>query len=164
MTARLALALAALWGCSGDDEPMTAPEAAATPVIVADVTDVAAGGSEEAYTFAVTVASPDSGCGQFADWWEVVDPGGRLLYRRILLHSHVTEQPFTRTGGPVPAEATDTLWVRAHMHVSGDNENDGYGGQAMKGTPAGGFTAATWPPGLGTRLETADPQPTGCAF
>jgi hypothetical protein len=34
----------------------------------------------------------------------------------------------------------------------------------MKGTPAGGFTAATWPPGLGTRLETADPQPTGCAF
>ncbi|MGA9190363.1 MAG: hypothetical protein WBZ24_01400, partial [Anaerolineales bacterium] len=67
----------------------------------ARVISVDVSGEEGAFTFAVEIASPDTGCDRYADWWEVVTPNGDLLYRRILLHSHVDEQPFARSGGPV---------------------------------------------------------------
>ena len=66
----------------------------------ADVVAVVASGESGAYRFAVSVVSPDTGCDRFADYWEVVTPTGALVYRRVLLHSHVDEQPFVRTGGP----------------------------------------------------------------
>lgn len=154
---KITIALALLVGllaCGEDDRSPAASEPAAT----ADILNVAAGGSEGSYTFAVTIASPDSGCDQYADWWEVVAADGQLLYRRVLLHSHVTEQPFTRTGGPVPISATDRVWIRAHMNV------DGYGGQAFSGTVTEGFVEATWPDGLGAGLEGLAPLPQGCNF
>jgi hypothetical protein len=94
------LLLALLWACGSD---YAVPLAASVTGIEADVVDVSVSGDVGSYIFAVTIASPDSGCAQYADWWEVLGADGSLLYRRVLLHSHVTEQPFVRTGGPVPA-------------------------------------------------------------
>lgn len=115
-------------------------------------------GSAGAYTFAVTVRSPDTGCERYADWWEVVRPSGELVYRRILGHSHVEEQPFTRTGGPVSVQPDDPLIVRVHMNP------DGYGDTGRRGTAAAGFDPATQVHELAPELSNAEPQPDGCAF
>lgn len=124
----------------------------------ADVTEVKTSGTAGAYQFSVTVRSPDRGCDQFADWWEVVSEDGRLLYRRVLLHSHVDEQPFTRAGGPVPISSDQTVWVRAHMHPSG------YGGVALRGSVQTGFSPALMASGFATELAKQPPLPNGCAF
>ncbi len=123
-----------------------------------DVLSVTAAGEPNAYQFSVEVASPDTGCDQYADWWEVVSEDGELLYRRTLLHSHVGEQPFTRAGGPVPIASDTVVVVRAHMNPMG------YGGKAMRGSVEGGF--AEWADGtdFAQELEQAPPQPPDCAF
>lgn len=122
----------------------------------AEVTGVAASGLPGAYTFNVTIKSPDTGCQQFADWWEVVSEDGRLLYRRVLLHSHVDEQPFTRSGGPVPIRPETIVWVRAHMNSTG------YGSVAFKGSVKGGFARAEVPVNFATGLAKQPPLPEGC--
>lgn len=124
----------------------------------ADVTAVSASGQAGAYAFNVTLSSPDSGCRQYADWWEVVSDDGKLLYRRVLLHSHVDEQPFTRDGGPVPVQPTTRVWVRAHMNTVG------YGGVAFHGSVQTGFAQATPPAGFAAQLATQAPLPPGCDF
>ena len=124
----------------------------------ADVQAVKASGAPGAYQFSVTIKSPDTGCQQYADWWEVVSEDGRLLYRRVLLHSHVDEQPFTRSGGPVPVQPDTIVWVRAHMNHSG------YGGAALKGSVRGGFSVAMPPPGFAAGLASQAPLPEGCDF
>jgi len=128
------------------------------PSQFADVLSVQVTGQPGAYTFAVEISSPDTGCEQFADWWEVVSQDGQLLYRRILLHSHVDEQPFVRSGGPVEIEADIPVFVRAHMNTSG------YGGAVMQGTVQGGFEPAEVESGFGSDLERVPPQPEDCAF
>ena len=131
-------------------------EAAPSDEEHADVTAVEVSGNAGDYTFAVTVESPDTGCGQYANWWEVVSPDGdELIYRRILAHSHTDEQPFTRSGGPVPIASDSTVVVRAHMNTVG------YGGQALQGTPAGGFSAVDLPGDFGDDIDEASPD---CAF
>lgn len=110
------------------------------------------------YAFAVTIESPDTGCEQYANWWEVVTEDGDLIYRRILAHSHIDEQPFRRTGGPVNLQPEQTVIVRAHM------DPDGYGSQAMQGSASIGFTKVMLPEGFAADLAEAEPQPTGCAF
>ena len=126
--------------------------------IKADVTKVAVGGNPGAYTFSVTVESPDTGCDQYADWWEVLSADGQLLYRRILLHSHVNEQPFARSGGPVPIAPDDVVFVRAHMNTTG------YGGIAFQGTVDGGFVETELPDDLAADVEFQGPQPEDRAF
>ena len=106
----------------------------------------------------VTVASPDIGCESYADWWEAVSEDGELLTRRVLLHSHVEEQPFTRSVGGLHAQPDDTVIIRAHMSVGG------YGGSVMRGTVADGFVPAELPPDFASDLETQGPLPTNCAF
>lgn len=125
--------------------------------VEAQVTAVSVAGSAGAYTLSVTLQSPDTGCEQYANWWEALDGDGALLYRRILGHSHVDEQPFTRSGGPVDAQPDQVIWVRGHMHLGG------YGGALMRGTPSGGFVSAAQPAGW-PNVEALPPQPTGCAF
>ena len=177
--ARLGIALLALVGCSeandrrggapapAPPEPVaTAPAAAAepaaddaSPAARADVVAVSVDGEPGAYRFAVGVRSSDTGCERYASWWEVLTPEGQLLARRVLRHSHVDEQPFTRTHGPVRIEPTTEVIVRAHMQPGG------YGGQAMRGAPATGFAPATE---LDARFAPAladePPQPPPCAF
>ena len=85
----------------------------------ADVIRVSTSGSPGSYNFQVTVESPDTGPQNYADWWEVVSPQGTAIYRRVLLHDHVGEQPFTRSGGPVNVQPDETVIVRAHMNTTG---------------------------------------------
>jgi hypothetical protein len=122
------------------------------------VTAVEVSGEAGNYRFRVTIASPDTGCDQYADWWEVVGEDGTLHYRRILAHSHVNEQPFTRSGSPVDIAPDTVVWVRAHMQPGG------YGGQAFRGTVADGFEQATPPPAFAPALADMPPLPDGCAF
>jgi hypothetical protein len=124
----------------------------------ANVIAVQAGGQPGAYQFNVGIRSPDKGCAQYADWWEVVSEDGKLLYRRVLLHSHVDEQPFTRSGGPVPIQADTVVWVRAHMNVSG------YSGVALKGSVKTGFKPAVPDAGFAAGLAKQAPLPEGCDF
>ena len=124
----------------------------------ADVTAVTTSGRPGSYDFHVTVRSPDTGCSQYADWWEVVSNDGRLVYRRTLLHSHPVEQPFTRPGGPVEIAADEPVIVRGHMSTGG------YGGEALEGSASGGFREAQLPEAFAADLESADPQPPPCAF
>ena len=131
------------------------PHTQETTSALADVVAAEVSGDQ----LAVTVRSPETGCAQYADWWEVVTPEGALVYRRVLGHSHPDEQPFTRSGGPVVAAPDAVLIVRAHMHPGG------YGGAALQGTLAGGFSApasvdASFAPGLAVQ----PPLPEGCAF
>ena len=149
---------AALAGCGVWQRAADAVAAAGGEAAAADVAAVSVSGAPGAYTFSVTVSSPDTGCERYADWWEVLDADGRLLYRRVLLHSHVNEQPFTRGGGPVDVDAEQAVWVRAHMFP------DGYGGVWYTGSAASGFAAGTPPEGLGAGVETRAPLPDGCAF
>ena len=86
--------------------------------------------------------------------------GTTLIYRRILGHSHVNEQPFTRRGGPVGISATTEVIVRPHMHPSGYGE----GIIAMKGSVDTGFSPLEIEVAFAAKLEMADPQPSGCAF
>ncbi|MFK8002097.1 MAG: hypothetical protein AB8H86_21060 [Polyangiales bacterium] len=130
-------------------------DAAEVETGLASVTAVVAQGDG----LAVTIQSPDTGCAQYANWWEVVTEDGALVYRRILGHSHVDEQPFTRSGGPVDVDGNTTLIVRAHMAPGG------YGGSAFRGTLSEGFEAA---PDIGADfapgLEEEAPLPSSCAF
>ncbi len=72
------------------------------------------------YRFDVTVRHEDSGWEHYADLWEVLDPDGRVLATRKLLHPHDTEQPFTRSlnGVPIPSDIA-RVSVRAHDNVHG---------------------------------------------
>ncbi|MEM6251875.1 MAG: hypothetical protein AAF821_03035 [Cyanobacteria bacterium P01_D01_bin.156] len=148
------------------------PEALVEPVIVesattptdsnglpvADIVSVAVTGEPGNYTFATTISSADTGCEQYADWWEVADlDTGKLIYRRILAHSHTNEQPFTRSGGPVPIRSDQAVVIRGHM--GGVKSN--YGGQVLSGSVDSGFAPVedSLP-----SLESTPPLPTGCAF
>jgi len=130
----------------------------AEATVAADVVDVSTRGEPGDYAFEVTVKSPDTGCDQYADWWEVLSTDGELLYRRILAHSHVNEQPFTRSGGPVAIDADEAVIVRAHMNPTG------YGGQAMRGSVDEGFQPVELPVDFAADVEDQEPQPSGCAF
>ena len=122
------------------------------------VTAVTCTGGANNYSLSVTISSPDTGCDQYADWWEVLTKDSTLIYRRILTHSHVDEQPFTRSGGPVDVGPDDFIYVRAHMN------NLGYGTQVFSGTLAEDLKLDTLASNYGIRLETTEPLPVDCAF
>ncbi|MBI9051007.1 MAG: hypothetical protein JEZ00_16415 [Anaerolineaceae bacterium] len=126
--------------------------------VQADVVSVKATGEANTYQFSVGISSPDTGCEQYADWWEVLTEDGELLYRRILGHSHVAEQPFVRSGGPVEIEVDTVVIIRAHMNTGG------YAGKAMQGTLQSGFNEVELLPDFAANVENEPPLPTDCAF
>ena len=160
----------ALTGCTVS----TAPDASTLPAVpvqtltqedipmkdsvAANVLSVKMTGEPGKYQFDVEVSSPDTGCDQYANWWEVLTEDGKLLYRRVLLHSHVDEQPFTRSGGPVPVDGNTIVLVRAHMNTTG------YGGQVLKGSFADGFQLVDVADDFAAEIEALPPHPDGCAF
>jgi hypothetical protein len=76
------------------------------------------------FRFKVTVAHGDEGWDHYADAWEVVGPDGSVLGRRVLLHPHVNEQPFTRsTDLDIPKSITEvTIRARDKTHGLGGVE------------------------------------------
>lgn len=115
-------------------------------------------GASGAHRFSVTLASPDTGCDQYADWWEVVSLDGDLRERRVLAHSHANEQPFTRSGGSAPIATSETVLIRAHMNTSG------YGGVSLIGSPESGFRPILLNREFANELASESPLPSGCAF
>jgi hypothetical protein len=126
--------------------------------IQANVTAVKAKGNDGAYRFAVTLQSTETGCTQYADWWEVLSKEGTLLYRRILVHSHPDTQPFTRSGGSVDISKDDIVYVRGHMN------KEGYVGDVMMGSVFSGFKKVSELPNFATTLEMQAPLPKGCLY
>lgn len=143
--------------------PTSPPDDDIPPVVepadteLANVASVTVTGDAGSYIFAIGVRSDETGCDRYTDWWEVVSDEGELLFRRVLSHSHVDEQPFVRSGGPVDISDTESVWVRAHM------SEGGYGGTSMFGSIAGGFVATEQPLDWDDLADEA-PQPGRCAF
>lgn len=129
------------------------PNSKAAETIAIEIT-----GEENEYTFSVTILSPDTGCQQYADWWEVIDLEENLLYRRILGHSHVNEQPFTRSGGTIPINKEKEVYIRAHMN------NLGYGSNVLRGSVFSGFIKTKLQTDFAATLESKEPLPSNCAF
>jgi len=128
------------------------------PLPRADVTKVQTTLGPDGYKFAVTIQSSDIGCEQYANWWEVLSADGKLIYRRILTHSHVAEQPFTRSGGRVIIKATDPIIIRAHMHPFG------YMGRVLKGSIEKGFKSTLLNSGFAKGVEKPTSQTSYCAW
>ena len=124
----------------------------------ANVTKVIPKGEESSYHFSVTLASDETGCDQYANWWEVLSEEGELLYRRILIHSHPTMQPFTRSGGYVKIKKDDIVYVRAHMNKLG------YVGDIFMGSVSTGFEKVEDFPDFNNSIETKAPLPIGCLY
>jgi len=149
-----------LSGCSNSDT--TSQEEIAMVVneeLSASIVSVSYSGTTGNYTLAVGISSPDTGCAQYANWWEVItEDGTTLIYRRILAHSHVSEQPFVRSGGAVSILKDQVVLIRVHMNTSG------YGTAVFKGSVSNGFTALTVASDFANTLATQEPLPSSCAF
>lgn len=146
--------------CSSEDMTTEIPEEMIidgdAQAVVENVTFQSSG---DGYVFSVTIKSPDTGCNQYANWWEVIaEDGTMLIYRRILGHSHVSEQPFTRSGISINVEEDQALMVRAHMN------NTGYGQTVFAGSIADGFSKRIVGEDFGEDLENLAPQPDVCPF
>lgn len=93
----------------------------------ADVVDVKVRrNASGTYDFDVAVKSVDKGWNHYADAFEVLAPDGTLLGRRVLLHPHETEQPFTRElyGVKIPGGI-------ARVTVRARHKPKGYDGKTM---------------------------------
>ncbi len=74
--------------------------------------------STDSYDFSVTVLHKDTGWKHYADKWDIVGEDGTVFGTRILLHPHVSEQPFTRSLSNVQIPASlKNITVRAHDSV-----------------------------------------------
>ena len=162
----LALAIAACGGATTPSAILPTPElfdaptptSEPLPLDRADVIDVSISGVAGDYSLSVTVASPDIGCSPYVDWWEVISEEGELLTRRVLLHAHVDEQPFTRSMGGLKVQPGEQVMIRAHMNDAG------YGSTVMRGTVADGFSQGELDGQFAGELETQRPLPGNCTF
>ena len=73
----------------------------------------------DTWVFSVSVRHDDRDPDHWADWWRVRTLDGHELGRRVLLHSHVDEQPFTRDERIRIPRDVSTVVVEAHDKVHG---------------------------------------------
>ena len=157
----LVCSILSLWFlCCSTDNEVLVDESDSTSIFDfnAQVIEVTISGESNAYTINTTISSPDRGCDQYADWWEIIDLEGNLIYRRILTHSHVEEQPFTRSGSNIPLKNEDEVYIRVHINTTG------YASAVQKGSIVNGFSAAELSSDFAKGLEKVAPLPNGCAF
>lgn len=147
-----------LTGCASDDNNSSEDTQMENNTLMARIVSVTSSGEPQNYTFSVGVSSPDTGCDQYADWWEVITEEGTLIYRRVLGHSHVNEQPFVRSGGTVSISASQVVIIRVHMNTSG------YGTTIFKGSVSGGFVEYTLESDFANDLVTKQTLPSGYTF
>lgn len=71
------------------------------------------------YLINTTVQHADTGWDHYANAWEVLDENGNSLGKRVLLHPHVDEQPFTRSHTLSIPVNVEQVTVRAVDSVHG---------------------------------------------
>ena len=105
------------------------PAAADTPKVV-NARIIKLG--KTSYEFQVTVQHVDASWNHFADRWEIIGPGGRVLGTRVLYHPHIGERQFTRKlrGVTIP-EGVEHVIVRVHDKLHG------YGREKLIALPTG---------------------------
>lgn len=75
---------------------------------------------KNSYDVEVTVQHGDSSWEHYADRWEVIGSGGRVLGTRVLLHPHIGERWFTRKLRRVTIPAgVEHIIIRVHDKVHG---------------------------------------------
>lgn len=118
----LAVAVTGLFGFS-------LPAAADTPKVV-NPRIIKLG--KTSYEFQVTVQHVDASWDHFADRWEIIGPGGRVLGTRVLYHPHIGERQFTRKlrGVTIPGGVEHVI-VRVHDKLHG------YGREKLIALPTG---------------------------
>jgi hypothetical protein len=80
----------------------------------------------DSFHFDVTVKHGDTGWDHYADKWEVLAPDGDVVGVRTLHHTHVGEQPFTRSLSNLRIDTDIShVTVRAHDSVHA------YGGKTV---------------------------------
>jgi hypothetical protein len=86
-------------------------QASEATVVAVEMTEQA----PQSWQVAVSVLHDDSGWEHYADKWRVLDPQGRVLAERVLLHPHVEEQPFTRSlDSVVIPETIGVVYIEVH--------------------------------------------------
>ncbi|EPJ53173.1 MAG: hypothetical protein OFPI_11390 [Osedax symbiont Rs2] len=83
---------------------------------------VASANSQGSYRFDVTLAHADKSWDHYADVWQIETLQGEVLAKRVLLHPHISEQPFTRslTAVQLP-KGTAQVMITAGCTVDGIN-------------------------------------------
>ncbi|MCJ8336954.1 MAG: hypothetical protein MJK10_00635 [Pseudomonadales bacterium] len=96
------------------------PQAFASETFIDKV--VAQENSQGSYRFDVTLAHADKSWDHYANLWQIETLQGEVLGKRVLLHPHISEQPFTRslTGVQLPKGITQVVIV-AGCTVDGIN-------------------------------------------
>lgn len=92
----------------------------ASPTEVVKVVFVRSGGS---WNVSVTLRHADTGWKHYANVWIVADMDGNGLGRRVLVHPHVNEQPFTRSDTITLPAGMTKVQVRAGDKPNGLNSN-----------------------------------------
>jgi len=89
----------------------------------AEVIDAKASCKADRCSFEVTLKHADTGWDHYANKWQILSDNGKILGERILLHPHVTEQPFTRSLSHIKTpKALRQIMVRGHDSVHGFND------------------------------------------
>ena len=78
-------------------------------------------------TVSATLEHADSGWDHYANYWRILSPDGEEVGKRVLLHPHENEQPFTRSLGNIKVPSNVE-----YITIEGHDSVHGYGGPTFK--------------------------------